>query len=423
VIDNQNIKNKTIRSHIVYFFKNCILLPVLYFISASAYPFPISPAINDITGKFPIDLQQKYTFFADSNDPGLGYFVAKQAGITTQANANFVNLKVFSELSGEEYYPSWNLRAKGVFDSSGAKTDLVNLMAAAKKAGLTLQPAPITDAEKLFIADGFITDASGKIQPYCTFQIVTLPNGVNTRIPSCSALDQTGNIRPLQSIYVLDSSPINKNGNAQQNITFDAKAFSQMEPLFSDVLNSGAGWDHFFSGQLRWQINNGKRIEIATLTVNWVDLYVELVKYMTDLNYVFTQQDAYLLALRMSKDVRLANTVKIQLAPGYSWGPWWNPNITLMENVANELLRIVKSKALILVEAKEPGTGVIKRFYAINIDYKKVVEIPIQTFGLYQRNNTTDIYAYTDLSVQCVIGAIDGDLAWNSSDQRCTHLR
>jgi hypothetical protein len=122
-------------------------------------------------------------------------------------------------------------------------------------------------------------------------------------------------------------------------------------------------------------------------------------------------------------DARLTNTVKIKLAPGYSWGPWWNPNIPLLENVANEILREVRSKAFILVEAKDSGTGAIKRFYAINIDYKKIIENPTQTFGLYQRNNTTDIYAYTDLSVQCVVGAIDDEVAWNSSDQRCNYLR
>ncbi len=392
-------------------------------ISLCAIAFPVSPATKDIASKFPIELQQKYAFFADSQDPTLGYYVAKQAGITTKPGSTSVNLSVTSALSSEPYLPPEQLKINGSFDSTGPQTDITYLLNTAKKIGLTLSPAPISDAETFFIADGFITDASGKIQPYCTFQPVVLPNGVTLQLPSCSAMDQNGVIRPLQSIYALDSSAINKYGNVQQQLAFNAKAFGQLSPLVSEVLASGAGWDNFFSGQLRWQINNGKRIEIATVTVNWIDLYAELVKYMADINYVMTEQDAYLLAIRIIKDTRLANTVKIKLAPGYSWGPWWNPNLPLLENVANELVRVAKSKSLIIVEAKAPGANSAKRFYTLNIDYKKLFETPVQTFALYQRNNTTDIYAYTDLSIQCVIGEIDGEVIWNFTDQRCDYLR
>lgn len=400
------------------------LLSFLFlFVSMNVMSLPVSPAIKDISSRFPIELQQKYTFFADSNDAGLAYYVAKQAGIANQLNPDSVNLTISFELSNEGSLPKEYLKLQGSFDSLGAKTDLAYLTAAAKNAGLTLRPAPIADAEKFFIADGFITDANGKIQPYCTFQQVTLPNSVSIQLPSCSAVDESGTVRPLQSIYVLDSSPIEKNANADQSIRFSAQAYTQMEPLISQVLSSGEGWDSFFSGQLRWQINNGKRNEIATLTINWVDLYAELMKYMAGLNYIATQQDAYSLAVKMATDTRLANTVKIKLASGYSWGPWWNPNVALLDNIANEILRIIKSKTLIIVDAKNPGTGVIKRFHSVNIDYKKIIETPIQTFTLYQRNNTTDIYAYTDLSVQCVVGTIDGEVEWNSSDQRCNYLR
>ncbi|HSC66937.1 MAG TPA: hypothetical protein VLC79_04555 [Cellvibrio sp.] len=401
----------------------CIFLIWLCGFSISVYSFPVSPSVKDIAGKFPIDLQQKYTLFADSADPALGYFVAKQAGIANRSGEAGVNLKVSSGSFTEQPFIQNPIRIIGAFDSSGAKSDLSDLFAVAKNLGMTLRPAPISDAEKIFIADGFVTDASGKIQPYCSLQSVTLSTGIVIQLPHCSALDQNGNIRPLQSIYVLDSSPIDKNANAQQNLAFDAKAFNEMEPLISELLASGAGWDNFFSGQLRWQINNGKQTEIATLTVNWVELYSELVKYIASVNYVVTQQDIYLLALRMTNDTRLANAVKIKLASGYSWGPWWNPNIKLMENVADEILRVIKSKALIIVEAKAVGANSTKRFYAINIDYKKVVETPTQTFALYQRNSTTDVYAYTDLSVQCVVGAVDAEVVWNSSDPRCNYLR
>lgn len=394
-----------------------------YCISLSAIAFPVSPATKDIASKFPIELQIKYALFADSQNSKLGYFVARQAGITNKPGTNSVNLKVISALSTEPYFPPENLKINGSFDSTGARTDLNYLLTTAKKLGLTLLPAPISDAETFFIADGFITDASGKIQPYCSFLQVTLPNGTSIKLPSCSAMDQSGNIRPLQSIYALDSSAIDKTGNTQQQLAFDAKAFNQISPLVSEVLASGAGWDNFFSGQLRWQINNGKRIEIATVTVNWIDLYAELVKYMAEVNYVMTEQDAYLLAIRIIKDTRLVNTVKIKLTAGYSWGPWWNPNLALLENIANELVRVAKSKSLIIVEAKTPGTNSTKRFYTLNIDYKKLFETPIQTFSLYQRNNTTDLYASTDLSIQCVVGEIDGEVIWNFSDPRCDYLR
>lgn len=421
--NNKNFSSMFKNTNITYFLKATTSCLLSCCISWGAIAFPVSPTTKEIASKFPIELQQKYALFADSQNSTLGYFVAKQAGITNKPGTNSVNLKVVSALSNEPYFPPENLKINGSFDSTGAKTDLNYLLATAKKLGLTLIPAPISDAETFFIADGFITDASGKIQPYCSFLQVTLPNGTSIKIPSCSAMDQSGTIRPLQSIYALDSSAIDKNGNTQQQLSFDAKAFNQISPLVSEVLASGAGWDNFFSGQLRWQINNGKRIEIATVTINWIDLYGELIKYMADLNYVVTEQDAYLLALRIIKDTRLANIVKIKLAAGYSWGPWWNPNIPLLENIANELLRIAKSKSLIVIEAKSPGTAAVKRFYTLNIDYKKLFETPIQTFSLYQRNNTTDLYANTDLSIQCVVGEIDGEVIWNFSDQRCDYLR
>lgn len=402
--------------------KTAIIFFILSCISPITHSTPVPPTTRDISGKFPIELQQKYSFFADSNDPNMGYFVAKQAGIANQPAVGSVNLAVTSSFVNEAPFPQEHLRFNGSFDSTGPKTDLAYLLNTAKNAGITLHPAPISDLETFFVADGFITDASGKIQPYCTFQNVTLSNGVTIQIPMCSAMDQSGSIRPLQSIYALNSS-FNKNGSTQQLISFDAKAFTQLTPLFSEALVSGAGWDNFFSGQLRWQINNGKRIEIATLTVNWMVLYAELVKHMASLNHVATPQDVYQLAVRMVTDTRLANTVNIKLAAGYSWGPWWNPNTALIENVANEILRVVKIKALVNIEAKSPGTGIVKRFHAINIDYKKITEIPIQTFSLYQRNNTIDIHAYTDLSVQCVVGTIDGEISWNTFDQRCNYLR
>ena len=418
----KNVYNKITQLNYFYLIKKFIFPLVASCFSIHTHSVPLPPATKDISGKFPIELQQKFTFFADSSDAGLAYFVAKQAGVTNQPGTRSVNLKVVSSFVNEPPFPQEHLRINGNFDSTGSTTDLSYLLTAAKNAGLTLRPAPVSDVETFFIADGFITDASGKIQPYCTFQSITLPNGVTIQIPTCSAMDQSGTIRPLQSIYSLNSS-IDKNGNTQQLIPFDAKAFTQIAPLISEVLASGAGWDNFFSGQLRWQINNGKRIEIATLTVNWLELYAEIVKHIASLNYVATPQDIYQLALRIVTDTRLSNTVKIKLASGYSWGPWWNPNMALVENVANEILRVVKSKALIHIDAKSPGTGVIKRFHAINIDYKKITEIPIQTFSLYQRNNTVDIYAYTDLSVQCVVGTIDGEISWNTSDQRCNYLR
>jgi len=416
--------NGAMRSSIsLSYFKRALLSMMLIFGAKNIYAVPVSPLVNDISGKFSIELQQKYSFFADSSVSNLGYYVAKQGVIANQLGVDSVSLRVSSEISGGSNFPLAHLKVFGVFDSLGAKTDLSQLMWAAKSIGFTLMPAPITDVETFFIADGFVSDANGRIQPSCTFESVTLPNAVNIQIPNCSALDQSGAVRPLQSIYLLDSLPIDKSGNTQQYLVFDARAFNHVRPLLSDVLGTGASWDSFFSGQLRWQINNGKRVEIATLTINWIELYAELVKYMTDLNYVATQQDAYSLALRMIKDVRFVNAIKIKLAPGYSYGNWWNPNIPLLENIANEVYRVAKSKALITVEAKDLATGAIKRLNAINIDYKKVIENPIQTFVLYQRNNTDDIYAYTDLSVQCVIGAIDSEVKWNVSDQRCNYLR
>lgn len=239
---------------------------------------PVNPLVINAGSQFSADIQQRFYLFADSADNALIWYVPKVGGIRNVDG--FPKLAVRSGLIPEgPFAGESSLNVSGEFSTAGLAGDLQRLSQEAAQRGFRLQAAEATQAETQILLGGFAVDSSGQLEASCTVQTISTGSG-NVDIPVCRARNAQGQWQEVDFMGAFQSVLPQGGRSISQLIPFSGNTLPGWEPVFSELLRTGSGWDGQIQLITDWKINTNLTLKDAAVHVHWRTLYPYLIQRM-----------------------------------------------------------------------------------------------------------------------------------------------
>ncbi|WP_163832549.1 hypothetical protein [Spartinivicinus ruber] len=318
----------------------------------------------------------------------------------------------------------------GTFSTIENHTLVKQLKTEAKQLGYTsVQPAKHQFAQLNFIATAFDV-TNGQLALECKIEKIPVEHSSESHVtmPLCKikGTDQVYDIN-INLLYSLETQ-LHERGSTSTKIPFDAITLPGWKPHLQDLLNKGNTWNHLLTGVVDWTISD-KPLNIIKLNVDWIKLY----------NFTFRELKSGMNPLLSREDVRTkmeellkCNDISqcgIQFAGSLSPGKVRELGETL--SLQDTLSTTLFTETHLTLRRRDPSaasplnlannidnTDEVKTNFIPKVNFYQVLQLQNAKLEMLAPNNNIKQYR-TVLDINCIKGAIDGDISLTNNHAGC----
>lgn len=392
---------------------------------------PMALADNDITGFFSLDVQRKFSLFADSERSDLIWYVPKFGGIGLLGDIT----NPVPRFSASITVPTTGVFAGqpqaflgGSFDTTPFPGDLA-LLASEAEGSFEIAPAPALKATTKFLLGGFMSD-TGRPDINCISLTATITNPftgaiMEVEIPSCTVAFDDGSVTDVNTMQSFVALPPTGNTSVSTSIPFQ----SQLTPTFSTVaatkLGSGESWDDIIITTVDWDLETRAKTRTARINIDWNETITEFSSYFGIHNNACIDVEINTMFSSLIRDGK-GIVVEYKLADGtYSREA---PNDADFIKAVNAVEKEMKNDLFAEIQTyTTPRLGQVDRtpgnaYYTLRANYEKQL-VRIQESRYINWNPGNSIaQARTDMSITCLVGGFGAPVRWNVADPACNAL-